>query len=469
MENRLELDGDAMRESGYRVIDMLVDRIANLDAGPAWQGATRAEMEARLREDSPRSGTPIDELLDRLTVDVLPFAGRIDHPRFLAFIAGNGTWPGVLGDLIAGGFNIFQGTWLASAGPSEIELVVLDWFKSWLGYPNEAAGLLVSGGSVANLTALACAREVRLGGHDARAVVYTSEQTHSSVERAARTVGFAGDRIRSLPVDELHRMDVAALRTAIREDRNTGLRPFCIVANGGATSTGAVDPLAAMADIAKEENLWFHVDAAYGGFAVLTERGRGLLNGINRADSITLDPHKWLYQPFEVGCLLVRQGTHLSDTFHIMPDYLQDTATGGGEVNFADRGIQLTRMARALKIWLSLKHFGVDAFREAIDRCLDIALEAQKYIEQSKELELLSPAGLGVVCFRRRVSGDDDSSEKVNAQLVRDLLASGTGMISSTRIRGVYALRVCILNHRTGWQDALTVLRWLEQAPVVTA
>jgi aromatic-L-amino-acid decarboxylase len=463
-ENLLEVDGNTMRESGYRVIDMLVERIANLDAGPAWQGATRAEMEARLREDTPRSGAPIDALLDQLTRDVLPFAGRIDHPRFLAFIAGCGTWPGVLGDVIASGYNIFQGTWLASAGPSEIELVLLDWFKEWLGYPGEAAGLLVSGGSVANLTALACAREVRLGGHDARAVIYTSAQTHSSVERAARVVGFARQRIRSLPVDPMHRMDVEALRSAIVEDRRAGLVPFSIVANGGATSTGAIDALDEIATVAREEDLWFHVDAAYGGFAVLTDRGRAWLRGIERADSITLDPHKWLYQPFEVGCLLVRQGTYLRDTFHIMPDYLQDTTVGGGEVNFADRGIQLTRMARALKIWLSLKHFGVDAFRDTIDHCLDLALEAQQYIERSDALELLSPAGLGVVCFRRRVEGGEEASERANTRLVRELLASGTGMISSTRISGVYALRICVLNHRTRWRDVEGVLRWFEKA-----
>jgi glutamate/tyrosine decarboxylase-like PLP-dependent enzyme len=299
-------------------------------------------------------------------------------------------------------------------------------------------------------------------------VIYASAQVHSSLQRAAYVIGFSHDRVRSLAVDNLHRLRIDALDAAIQEDRAAGLRPFCVIANGGATSTGAIDPLAQIADVAAAQGLWLHVDGAYGGFAVLTERGRAWLQGIERADSITLDPHKWLYQPFEVGCLLVREGRHLRDTFHIMPDVLQDIAVNGAEVNFADRGIQLTRMARALKVWMSLEAFGVDAFRSTIDRCLDLAVSAQQFVEESDTLELLSPAGLGVVCFRRRVA-DGTRSEAINTRLLHDLLASGVGMISSTRINGAYSLRVCILNHRTQWPDVERVLRWLAEAPTESA
>jgi glutamate/tyrosine decarboxylase-like PLP-dependent enzyme len=207
------------------------------------------------------------------------------------------------------------------------------------------------------------------------------------------------------------------------------------------------------------------VDAAYGGFALLTERGRAALTGIEAADSVTLDPHKWLYQPFEAGCLLVRHGRLLADAFHIMPDYLQDTAVAAGElpeVNFADRGLQLTRCFRALKIWLSLKSFGTDAFRQAIDRTMDLAAYAEERIRARPEVfEMLSPAALGIVCFQRRLGGD---TEARNAALVRDLAASGTGMISSTRVRGRYALRLCILSHRTTAADVDAVLDWLAAA-----
>jgi aromatic-L-amino-acid decarboxylase len=462
----LDIPTEQMRASGYRVIDMLVERLASLEGGPVWQGATRAEMESRLREPPPQDPESLERILEQLATDVLPYAGRIDHPRFMAFVAGSGTWPGILGDLIASGFNIFQGTWLASAGPSQVELIVLDWFKEWLSYPPEASGILVSGGSVANLTALACAREIRLGAHSPDAVIYTSAEAHSSVERAARVLGFAKDRVRSLPTDAGHRLDARQLAQAIEGDLAQDLKPFCVIANAGATSNGAMDPLDTIASIAHENGLWYHVDAAYGGFAVLTERGREWLKGIERADSITLDPHKWLYQPFEVGCLLVRNGVHLRDAFHIMPDYLQDTVVGGGGVNFADRGIQLTRMSRALKIWMSLKHFGVPAFAATIDHCLDLTVRAAELIQESDRFELLAGPALSIVCFRRRVNGSPEHADRANVQLLEQLRENGVGMISSTRVNGVYALRMCILNHRTSWRDVEPVLRWLEQQPV---
>jgi aromatic-L-amino-acid decarboxylase len=460
-ERSLELDANTMRELGYRVVDVLVERIAGLDDQPAWRGAKRAELEARLREPAPESAVGFDELLAQLTGEVLEVAGRIDHPRFFAFIPSCPTWPGVLGDFLASGFNIFQGTWLASAGPSELELVVLDWLKDWVGYPDDAAGLLVTGGSEANLTAIACARETRVGAAARDTTIYYSNQTHSSVERAARVLGFAPDQLRALPVDETFRLDAASLRTAVEEDEREGRAPLLVVANAGTTNTGAIDPLDELAQVAEERGLWLHVDAAYGGFAVLTERGRAWLEGLELADSIALDPHKWLYQPYAAGCLLVREGRLLGDAFHVMPDYLQDTAVAGADVNFADRGIQLTRPARALKLWLSLKYFGVDAFRAAIDRSLDLALHAQRRIEESPKLELLTPAALGVVCFRRAVADDD-----ANASLVSGLAASGEGLISSTRIDGRFALRLCVMNHRTREDDVERVLRFFERERV---
>lgn len=509
-DDPLELDRETMRRLGYRVVDMLVDRISDLGGEPAWKVESRAELERRLGEPPPAEPTSdFDGLLERLTTDVLPYAGRVDHPRFFAFIPSCPTWPGLLGDFLAAGHSIFQGTWLESAGPSALELVVLGWFKEWIGYPDGAAGVLVSGGSAANLNALVCAREARLGAATDDGVVYLSDQTHSSVERAARIAGFPEERIRKLPT-RAYRLSPETLRAAVDEDRRAGRRPVLVVANAGSTNTGTIDPLAELADVCAEQDVWLHVDAAYGGYAVLTERGRALLRGIERADSVTLDPHKWLYQPFEAGCLLVRRGELLDDAFHIMPDYLQDTETrqeeAGGDwrargVNFADRGLQLTRSSRALKIWLSLQTFGVDRFRAVIDRCFDLAVHAQRRIEASSELELLAPARLGIVCFRRRPSdwsdevaafggpaadaaaGDAGGAtepegrdgrrrhlearlERVNESLVERLSASGLGMISSTRLDGRYALRLCILNHRSRAEDVDRVLEWLETAPI---
>jgi glutamate/tyrosine decarboxylase-like PLP-dependent enzyme len=462
----LELDPETMRRLGYRVVDMLVDRLVTLDGQPVRQTATREELERRLREPPPAGPHDFDEILARLAEDVLPFASRVDHPRFFAFIPGCPTWPGVLGEWIAKGTHLFQGTWSASGGPSEVELVVVDWFREWLGLPPETAGLLVSGGSHANLTGLACAREARLGVDAGDAVVYASTQVHSSVGRALRVLGFPADQLRLLAPDESFRLRPNDVEAAIAEDLRAGLRPFAVVANAGATNTGAVDPLAALRSLCDEHGLWLHVDAAYGGFAALTDRGRAALAGLGAADSVVLDPHKWLYQPYDAGCVLVRDGGLLEAAFSVLPEYMQDTAVTGEEVNFADRGIELTRAARALKIWVSLQYFGVDAFRACIDRSLDLILEAEERIRRSPALELLTPATLGIVCFRRRLTGSDESAhERANAALVDRITAGGLAMVSSTRLDDRYAVRLCVLNHRTRSEDVERVLRFFEQEP----
>jgi glutamate/tyrosine decarboxylase-like PLP-dependent enzyme len=462
----LELDPETMRRLGYRVVDLLVERLATLDEQAAWRVASREELDARFREPAPEQPGDVESLIDRLAAEVIPLMQQTDHPRFLAYIPGTPTWPSVLGDLLAGGANVFNGTWLASAGATEIEIVVLDWFKEWLGYPADAGGVLVGGGSEANLTAVACARINRLGARFADAVVYHSSESHSSIMRALRVLGFAPERVRAVPVDGAWRLRVDVLESMLAEDEARGLRPFLVAANAGATNTGAVDPLAELADVCAAHGLWLHVDGAYGGFAVLSERGRKLLADIDRADSITLDPHKWLFQPWGTGCLLVREPGLLEQAFRIMPDYLQDASIRGAEVNFADRGLQLTRPARALKIWLSVKTFGAGAFREAVDRTIDLGIFAQERIERSGELELLSPATLGIVCFRRCGEGGEEELEELNAAVLARLGESGLAYLSSTRLEGRYSLRMCLSGHRTRRDDVEQVLAWLESAEI---
>jgi len=470
-DDPLGLDPETMRQLGYQTVDMLVDRLSGVADGPVIRRSTRPEMEQRLAEPPPEAAQGFDEILDKLGADVLPFASLTGHPRYFAFVPGCATWPGSLGDLIASVSNIENSSWLESAGPSQLELVVLDWFKEWIGYPDEAEGVLVSGGSAANMTALACAREALLGAMSDQVVAYVSDQAHSSMARAARVLGFRPEQVRVLPTDERYRMRPDALRDAMEADLRAGRRPLFVSASAGSTNTGAVDPLPEISEICREQGAWLHVDAAYGGFAALTERGKRWLAGIELADSVTLDPHKWLYQPFECGCLLVRNGHYLREAFEITPDYLKDTEVLAREVNFADRGVQLSRMCRALKLWVSLKFFGIAAFRTAIDRCLDLAREAQARIEASDELELLVPATLGIVCFRRRFGGVDGEDElaRLNAGLVEGLTASDEGHISSTRLRGRYALRMCVLNHASTARDVERVLAWIEHSPIPDA
>ncbi len=463
MNDPLELSPEEMRRTGYEVVDFLVDRMAGLRAGPAWRGASRAQLDALLSEpapEAPRADMPA--LLARLKNDVLNYGVRVDHPRFFAFVPGNATWPGVLGDAIAAAHQSFAGTWLGGAGVAELELVVLDWFRTWLGLPEHTSGLLLSGGSIANLTALAAARITRLGEDFGNATIYFSSETHSSVARACCVLGFRRDQLRMIEAVDA-RMPLAALEQAMDDDVARGLRPFFLVANAGTTTAGAIDDMPALHRLAQARALWYHVDAAYGGFAALTDRGRQWLRGIELADSVTLDPHKWLYQPFEVGCLLVRDANALTGAFHVMPDYLKDTAVHGAEVNFGERGMQLTRAARAIKIWLSIQYFGAAAFRAAIDNTLDLAGAAQQHIEQSSALELLTRAQLGIVCFRRVAPGVRAAQlDELNERLLRELIESGFAMISSTRVHGQFALRFCILNHRTTRADVIDVLKWIE-------
>ena len=450
----LGLSPELMRELGYRTVDMLVDRIAG-PSGSVVRTAAPGELRARLASAPPEEAVPFEEILEELERDVLPFVARIAHPGYLAFIPGEGTWPGALGDLIASALNLDTCWWLGASGPSALELVVLDWFRQWVGYPPEAAGVLVSGGSAANLTALACAREALVGAMDERAVMYMSDQTHSSLARAARALGFRPDRVRVILTDEHARMRLVGLRAALGADVACGLRPLMVVANAGTTATGAVDPLPEIAEICREHAIWLHVDGAYGAFGCLTARGREALTGIEHADSISLDPHKWLYQPVELGALLVRDGAALRHGFKVSPDYLEDAEAAGEEVNFSDRGLQLTRSFRALKLWISLRYFGVAAFRQAIDRCIDLALHAQRSIEASPELELMSPASLGIVTFRRHPGGVDDEAvlERVNAGLGARIDQGGEVFLSTARVRGRYVLRLCILNHSTSHAD----------------
>src|SRR3954469_9831355 len=469
-ESPLALDPETMRRLGYRTIDMLVDRIT-AEPGPVVRSETPSELRERLTIAPPETPAGFDEILDGLERDVLPFVARLSHPGYLAFIPGEGTWPGALGDLIASALNIDTCWWLGASGPTTLELVVVDWIRQWAGYPQDATGVLVSGGSAANLTALACAREARSGPMDERAVIYMSDQTHSSLARAARALGFRPEQVRVIPTDATARMRLDALRGAIEADRAGGRRPLIVVANAGTTATGAVDPLVGLAEICREHSVWLHVDGAYGGFGCLSQRGREALAGMESAASVALDPHKWLYQPIELGCLLVRDGSLLRRGFEITPDYLTDIEASEREVNFSDLGLQLTRTCRALKLWISLRYFGVAAFRAAIDRCLDLAAEAQRQIEASPELELMTDASLGIVTFRRHPGGVDNEAllDRMNAGLAEQIQQQGDVFVSTARVRGRLVLRLCILNHSTSQAEADRALELVATLPVDAA
>ena len=459
----LGMRSEEMRELAHAATEILISRIEQLRESGAWEGDFWDALEAKLNEPPPEDGTPAIQVMKRAVDDVLRFATRLDHPRTFAFVPTAPTWPSVVADFLAAGFNANVCTWLVASGPSELELVVLNWFRRWIGYPETAGGLLTSGGSAASLDALVAARHH--AGNPKRPTVYISDQGHSALPRAAIIVGIHREHIRTIPTDERFRMDIESLRRAVAEDREAGLSPVAVCANAGTTSSGTIDPLGPMADFCEAEGIWLHADAAYGGFAVLTDEGKRLLAGIERADSVCLDAHKWLFQPYEVGCILVKDFRSLESSFAVRPSVLQDTVWGSNHTNLTDRGLQLSRSFRALKVWMSIETFGVAAFRQAVANGLELGRRAEEFIQQSSSMEMLSPASLGIVCFRVNPEGaglTEEEIDKVNRGILARVFWDGRAFMSSTMLRDRFSLRFCILNHTTTWEDVRETLEAIE-------
>ena len=455
---------ETMLDLANRTAELIVERITNLAQEHAWDGEFKKELEDQLMENPPEAGRPAEEILEKAAKEILPLGARNDHPRFFAFIPSSPTWPGVLADFMVSAHQVNQCTWLTSSGASQMELVVIDWFRQWLGYPETGGGLMTSGGSAASLEALVAAREA--AENPDNATVYMSDQSHSALIRAVRIIGIRAENTRLIPTDELFRLDPEALKRTIEVDRAAGYNPVAVCANAGASSTGAIDPLEMMAEICETEGIWLHVDAAYGGFAVITERGRPLLRGIERADSIGLDAHKWFFQPYEAGCLLVKDLNTLERAFAVRHDILQDTIWGANHPNFSDRGLQLSRSVRALKVWMSVQIFGMAAFRRAVAKSMDLAVDAEKYIRNSGTLEMLIPGSLGIVCFRVNPAHSNVKEKELdvlNRKVLVRVFWEDRAFISSTTLAGKFSLRLCIVNYTTTWDDVRETLEAIER------
>jgi aromatic-L-amino-acid decarboxylase len=464
----LELDHATMQRMGRQIADFVAEHLSTLRDQPAYSTLDRAAARQLLDPNPPEHPTSFDDVLAQFRDRVVPHHAREPHPRFLGYIPSCPTFPAVMGDWLATGFNFFAGVWSVAAGPNEIELVVLEWFRRWMGMPAGARGLLTSGGSAATVTGVVAARHAVLGDNTSdmpRLTAYCSDQAHSSFMKAAWIAGIARDHVRAVPSDDAYRMRVPDLRAMVGADRQAGLRPFLVCATAGATNTGAVDPLNEIADFTAREQLWLHTDAAYAGFSVLTARGRKLLDGLGRADTLTLDPHKWLYVPFECGCLLARDPQQLANAFSVHPEYLQDVRAREMEVNFADYGEQLSRYSRALKVWFSVQHFGTAAIRTEQERAMGLAELAEKIVRDSRDMEVLTPAQFGIICFRVRPHGmtDEKSLNELNERVNERVNRSGFVLMSSTRLRGALSLRLCIPGYRTREEDVRDVLSLVQR------
>lgn len=471
----LQLTSDEMRALGSRALELVIAHFEqNCNASVA-RTLTRAQTEVLLRTGLPEHDTPVGELLDILERDVFPNSFKADHPRFFSFVPSPVNFVSVVADFLISGHNVFAGHWLAASAAGQIEINVLDWLRELCGLPAEGGGIFVSGGSMANLSAVATAREAKLGGPNERAVVYCSDQTHSSVAKGLRIIGFRPEQRRTIATDAGYRLSIPALEGAIAEDRAAGRVPFCVVANGGTTNTGAVDPLHALADLCAREGLWLHVDGAYGAAAVITERGRVALSGLERADSITLDPHKWLFQPYELGCVLVRDARVLRNAFRVdeddHADYMADvTRHVAQDVNFFERGIQLTRSFKALKLWLSMRAFGLGEFRRAIDAGFDMADLAERALRADDRWAIVTPSQMGVLTFRWRDDAKSDAEiDVITHRTVESMRADGYALVMSTTLRGRPALRICAINPATTDEDMIETIARLTRFSVQAA
>lgn len=446
----LALDAGEMRRLGYWVVDRVVDHFASGGDGPALVTGDPSALRQALGGPVPRAGSPVGEGLARLADIAVAAQQHGDHPRYFARVPGPMSFPAVLGDWLVTGTQSVASSWGGGSGPSTVELIACEWLRDALGLDPGAEGVLLSGGSMANLTGLIAARITTGPG-----VVYLSDQAHASLRRGLLAAGQPPEELRILPADESFRLDPGTVAGAIEADRAAGRRPAIIIATAGTTNTGAVDDLAALADLASSQGMWLHVDGAYGGPAALTERGRAIIGpALARADSFVADPHKWLFQPYGVACLLVRHPGALERAFAMHPEYLADV--GGPEVTLSNRGLELTRRARAFKLWLTFFSYGFEKLALAIERGMGLAEFAQHEIEAEPGLEVVTPAQLGIVTFAG--IGRPDAAQVAAAAAMTE---SGYAALSSTVLRGRTVLRLCTINPRTTQADISGTVSYL--------
>lgn len=465
--SRLELSEEEMKDFGYRVVNAVSEHFITQEEKKPVASGSRKEMEQLFSEDLPEDSMPANAVLDFVLRNVMPQSNIMSHPKSYSFVPGPSNYISVMSDTLATGFNIFSGGWVGSPAAATIEIVTINWLLKLFNFPvKKGGGIFTSGGSMANLTALATARKVKCGEDFSRAVIYLSDQAHSSNIKAINILGFRKEQVRIIPTDMEFKFSINKLKNAIARDKLEGLQPFCLVASSGTTNTGTVDPLDDLASICKSENIWLHVDGAFGAAAILSKNGKKLLKGIEKADSLTVDPHKWLFQPYEIGCLLVQNHKWLKGTFSEKASYLRDIEGNESEINFYDHGIELTRNFRALKFYMSVKTFGLKAFRKAINYNIQLAERVETELRQSSTWEVISPATLAIINFRYNPVGQkftDRKLDQINQKISAKVLASKEALLVTTMLQGQVVLRMCLINPRTTLEHVQSTLELCEK------
>ena len=444
---------DELRAQAHRMLDDMIDATANIRQQPVWRPIPD-EVRARFRAEIPREGSELGEIYREYSNFIAPYTTGNVHPGFMGWVHGGGNVVGALAEMLAAGLNANLGG--RDHVPIEVERQITEWTRTMLGFPPGASGVFVTGTSMANLMAVWVARTAALGrdarqygvsGEGALLTAYTSKAAHGCISKAMDLAGFGTDALRSMPVDRSHRVDVEAMRAQIKRDREIGLRPFLVVGSAGTVDVGAIDDLEGLSALCREEQLWFHVDGAYGALGMLSPAIAPYLAGLETADSVALDFHKWGQVPYDAGFLLVRDSERHLDAFAAPAVYLRRETRGlaAGSPWPCDLGPDLSRGFRALKTWFTLKAFGTDKLGAMIERTCRLARYLEAKVSAEPQLELLAPAQLNIVCFRYRA----DDANRVNSEIVADIQESGIAAPSTTTLDGKLAIRAAIVNHRT--------------------
>jgi aromatic-L-amino-acid decarboxylase len=450
----LEFSAAEMRAMADSVVARCIEHIEALPGQPVRGDVNAADLCRSLREPAPQAGAPLEPLLDELFTRLIPRSFGTPHPGYLAFIPGGGLYPAALADFITNTTNRYTGVWQAAPALVQLEANALDWLREWMDFPKTARGLFTAGGSMATFNAILCARERYLGSEIRRGVLYTSDQAHHSVLKSAKLAGIMPDRVRAIECDEAYRLPVDALREAIATDRRNGLTPFLVVSTAGTTNTGAVDPIDSIADLCASEELWHHVDGAYGAFFYMCEELKGTLRGISRADSLTLDPHKGMFLPYGTGALLVRDGAHLRAAHEATADYLPAMPHPDEFYDPSQHGPELSRGFPGLRVWLSIKLYGSAAFRDELKEKRALTIDAARRFAELPNIVIDAPPELSLFAFHVTWPGATLADEdRATRALMERITQRGRVMTTGAVARGRYLGRVCVLSFRTHAQQ----------------
>jgi aromatic-L-amino-acid decarboxylase len=471
MSDRLDIPVEEFQRAARRAIDWVAEYLTHPERYPVLARVEPRQVRQALPPSPPRTGEPLDAVLDDFESVILPGITHWNHPGFFAYFGITGSAPGIVGELLSAALNVNAMLWQTSPAATELEETAVDWLRQLIGLPGAYQGVITDTASVSTLCAIAAARQalgdldIREQGMSGRSdlpllCLYTSDQAHSSVEKAGLVLGLGKRGVRKIACDDAYRMDPAALEAAIAADRAAGHRPFCVTATVGTTSTTSIDPVPAIADICERERLWLHVDAAYGGAAAIVPELRHLLDGCERAASVVVNPHKWLFTPIDCSVLYTSRPDVLTGAFSLVPEYLR-TGVDSEVKNFMDWGVSLGRRFRALKLWMVLRCFGSEGIAERLREHIRLASAFAGWIDAHPEFERLAPTPLSVVCFRARPNhienqrtarGNERTEtalEEFNRKLLARLNATGEAFLSHTSLRGRYSLRLAIGNLRT--------------------